>query len=225
MKISPLELEAERIKENGLKAFKVFSSSDKAWEMKGRINLNPVFIRPPQPDEEKGPLPLAYVLEGEFPSYFADKPIPEKETKKDDEKKDDEKEDKEEEKPAQKKPDVDLSKIEEEGEFLSKGKPGRIFVMASSEMLKDTVLDEEGRSPNAMFVMNVLDFMNNREEIADMRSKEQLFNPLDDTEAGTKTFVKSFNIVGLPVLVVLFGLMVWFRRHSRKKRIQMMFQK
>jgi ABC-2 type transport system permease protein len=220
MKISPLELETERIKENGLKALKVFSSSDKAWEMKGRINLNPLFIRPPQPGEEKGPLPLAYVLEGEFPSYFAGKPIPAKETKKDDEKKD-----KKEEKPAEKKPDVDMSKIEGEGEFLSKGKPGRIFVMASSEMLKDSVMDEEGRSPNAMFVMNVLDFMNNREERADMRSKEQLFNPLDETEVGTKTFVKSFNIVGLPVLVVIFGLMVWFRRHSRKKRIQMMFQK
>jgi hypothetical protein len=29
----------------------------------------------------------------------------------------------------------------------------------------------------------------------------------------------------LPVLVVLFGLLVWFRRHTRKKQIQMMFQK
>jgi hypothetical protein len=73
--------------------------------------------------------------------------------------------------------------------------------------------------------MNVLDFLNDREEIAVMRSKEQRFNPLDDTGAGVRTFVKSFNIGGLPVLVVLFGLAVWFRRHSRKKRIQMMFQK
>jgi hypothetical protein len=76
-----------------------------------------------------------------------------------------------------------------------------------------------------MFIMNILDFLNNREDIALMRSKEQRFNPLDDTEAGTKTFVKSFNVAGIPVVVVLFGLLVWFRRHSRKKRIQMMFQK
>jgi hypothetical protein len=92
-------------------------------------------------------------------------------------------------------------------------------------MLKNSMLDEAGRSPNAMFIMNVLDFLNNREETALMRSKEQLFNPLDDTDAGTKTFVKSFNIAGLPVLVILFGILVWFRRHSRKKQIQMMFQK
>ena len=49
--------------------------------------------------------------------------------------------------------------------------------------------------------------------------------PLEDTQAGIKTFVKAFNIAGLPILVVIFGLGVWFRRHSRKKHIQMMFQK
>ena len=92
-------------------------------------------------------------------------------------------------------------------------------------MLKDNMLDEKGRSPNAVFIMNVLDFMNNREDIAVMRSKEQQFNPLADTGAGTRTLVKSFNIAGLPVLVVLFGLLTWFRRASRKKRIQMMFEK
>jgi hypothetical protein len=58
-----------------------------------------------------------------------------------------------------------------------------------------------------------------------MRSKQQHLNPLADTGSGTKTLVKSFNIAGLPVLTVLFGLAVWYRRHSRKKRIQMMFQK
>ena len=39
-----------------------------------------------------------------------------------------------------------------------------------------------------------------------------------------KTFIKTFNIVGLPVLVILFGLFIWMRRHSRKKQIQMIFQ-
>jgi ABC-type uncharacterized transport system involved in gliding motility auxiliary subunit len=219
MKISPLELDEERIKGSGLNAIKLFSSSDKSWEMSGRINLNPMFIRPPQSSDEQQSLPIAYILEGEFPSYFAGKPIPERKEENPESEKEDAKE------PEEKKPDIDLSKIEGEGGFLSKGKAGKIFLMASSEMLKDNMLDEKGRSPNAMFIMNVLDFMNNRKEIALMRSKEQRFNPLDDTEAGTKTFVKSFNVAGLPVVVVLFGLLVWFRRHSRKKRIQMMFQK
>jgi ABC-type uncharacterized transport system involved in gliding motility auxiliary subunit len=218
MIISPLALNTERIKENGLHALRLFSSSEKSWEMKGRINLNPMFIRPPPSADEQKSLPLAYILEGEFPSYFAGKPIPEKKSETGDSEKEAP------EKSTKRKPDVDLSKIESEGEFLSMGKPGRIFLMATSEMLKDNMLDEQGRTPNAMFIMNVLDFLNDREDVAVMRSKEQRFNPLQDTQGGTRTFVKSFNIAGLPVLVVLFGLLVWFRRHTRKKQIQMMFQ-
>jgi ABC-type uncharacterized transport system involved in gliding motility auxiliary subunit len=219
MKISPLTLNTESIEEHGLHAIRLFSSSEKSWEMKGRINLNPMFVRPPQSDDEQKSLPLAYILEGTFPSYFSGKPIPEKRAEEDDSEKEEPKESK------KKSAAVDLSKIESEGEFLSRGKSGRIFLMASSEMLKDNILDEQGRTPNAMFIMSVLDFLNDRQDVAIMRNKEQRFNPLQDTQGGTKTFVKSFNIAGLPVLVVLFGLSVWFRRHTRKRRIQAMFHK
>jgi ABC-2 type transport system permease protein len=223
MKISPLGLDADRLKQNGLEAHKVFSSSEKSWEMKGRIDLNPMLMRPPQSADELASYPLAYVLEGEFPSYFAGKDIPEKIPEEESEENRGPGEEGEEQEAA-KKPQVDLSNIEGEGQFLAKGKRGKIFVMAASEMLKDNVLDDKGRTPNAMFIMNVLDFLNNREEIAVMRSKEQRFNPLHDTSGTVKAFVKSFNVAGLPVLVVVFGLSVWLRRRARKRRIQFMFQ-
>jgi ABC-type uncharacterized transport system involved in gliding motility auxiliary subunit len=187
--------------------------------MSGRINLNPMFIRPPQSGDEQRSLPLAYLLEGEFPSYFTGKPIPEKKPMGEPPEK------KEGEGATEKKTDAELSKIKGEPEIPSKGKPGKILLVASSEMLNDNLLDAKGKSPNAMFVMNLLDYLNNREDIAVMRSKVQRFNPLRDTGAAIKTFIKSLNIVGPPVLVVLFGLMVWYRRHSRKKRIHMMFQR
>jgi len=215
IKTSPLELEKKRIDENGLKAHKLFASSEKSWEMRGRINLNPMFIHPPPVDEQQS-LPLAYILEGKFPSYFAGKPIPEKKPA------DSEKPD--EEQPADK-PDADLAKIERKGEIITEGRSAKIFLMASSEVLRNNLLDEEGRSSNATFIMNVLDVLNNRDEIAVMRSKEQRFNPLVETRPAIKTFVKSFNIAGLPVLVVAFGLLVWFRRHSRQKNIRTIFQK
>jgi ABC-type uncharacterized transport system involved in gliding motility auxiliary subunit len=56
-----------------------------------------------------------------------------------------------------------------------------------------------------------------------MRSKQQSLNPLHKLGAQVKTFVKTANIAGLPVLVVIFGLLVWLWRQRRKKRIQMMF--
>lgn len=216
IKISPLELDSERVAENGLKAHKLFTSSEKSWEMREPINLNPMFIRPPQSRDEQQSLDLAYILEGRFPSYFDGKPVPEREESEKDLTKTNS---------GKEKSEVDLSKIEPEGEFLTKGRNGRIFLMASAEMLKDNILDVRGSNPNTTFILNVVDFLNNRQDIAVMRSKEQRFNPLDDTGAGTKTFIKSFNIVALPILVNLFGLLVWFRRHSRKKSIQMMFQK
>lgn len=222
IKASPLALDQELLKKNGITAHEVFSTSEKSWEMKGRINLNPMFIRPPASDDEKQSFALAYVLEGAFPSAFAGKPVPEKPAKKED--KNDKGEKAASVSKTEEKAEKDLSKIKGQGEVLSKGQPAKIFVMASSEMLTDNMLDEQGRTPNAMFIMNVLDFLNGREHIAVMRSKQQRFNPLDETSAGVKTLVKTFNIVGLPVLVVLYGLLVWFRRHQRKRQIQLMFQ-
>lgn len=109
--------------------------------------------------------------------------------------------------------------------FRAQSRPGRIFIMGSSESLKNNLIDEDGQSPNAMFILNVLDALNDREQIAVMRSKIQRFNPLADAGAAKKTLVKMLNVVGLPVMAALFGVLVWMRRISRKKRIQMMFQR
>ncbi len=219
LKASPLGLDEKRIDEHGLKATKLLASSEKSWEMSGRISLDPRFIHPPSGDEMQS-MPLAYMLEGEFPSYFEGKPIPEKEAGAPDEE-----EEKKDEKAPVEKPDETLLKIKGEGEIITKGKPGKIFIMATSEVLKNTMVDEEGRSSNATFMMNLLDALNNRNEIAVMRSKEQRFNPLAETTPAVKTIIKAFNIAGLPVLVVAFGLIILFRRHSRQKTIRLMFQK
>ena len=227
--ISPLELDTERLAANGLKARQLVASSEKSWEMSGRITLNPMFIQPPPSKEEMHSKPLAYILEGEFPSYFADKPIPIKEPDKN------EADDKGDAAPAQQsssnsgsgtgtQSETDISKIVTNGQFIAKGKPGKVFLMASADMLKDNLIDANGRGPNATYILNVIDYLNDREDIAIMRGKEQRFNPLNETKAGTKTFVKTLNIIGLPALVVFFGIGVWFRRHTRKKNIRLMFR-
>ncbi|MDH4203921.1 MAG: Gldg family protein [Desulfobacteraceae bacterium] len=223
VKISPLELDEAQISKNNLKAVKLFTSSEKSWEIGKNISLNPMFLPPPPSDDEKQSFPLAYIVEGEFPSYFAGKSIPEK--KSPDENTDTQEKKESTSEPAEKKTQIDMAKIKSQGETISKGKPAKIFLMASAEMLKDNVLDPEGDSPNDMFILNTIDALSHRENIAVMRSKVLSFNPLNDTGSLTKTFVKTFNIAGLPVLLVFLGLFVWLRRHSRKKRIQMMFQK
>jgi ABC-type uncharacterized transport system involved in gliding motility auxiliary subunit len=229
IKISPLELDSERLTANGLKATQLVASSEKSWEMSGRITLNPMFIQPPSTKEEMQSKSLAYILAGEFPSYFDGKPVPLKES---DEKTPDDKENEaakqttsNEASDTGTRSEIDISKIVTDGQFIAKGKPGKIFLMASADMLKDNVLDAGGMGPNATYMLNVIDYLNGREDIAVMRGKEQRFNPLDDTKAGTRMFVKTLNIIGLPAFMVLFGIAVWFRRHARKKNIQMMFHK
>ena len=72
--------------------------------------------------------------------------------------------------------------------------------------------------------MNVIDVLNNREDIALMRSKIQSFNPLTVKDEQLRMLVKAFNIAGLPVIVVAFGLLMWIKRTTRKRRIEALFQ-
>jgi len=224
LKNSPLELDKAQLAKSGIKAIKLFASSERSWEMAGNINLNPMFISPPTSKEEMKSQPLAYLLSGEFTSYFAGKPIPEKPVENKD--KTPEADDgKNPEPTAEKTVREDPLKIQDKGSVISKGKPGKVLLVGSSELLRDTIISQEGRSPNAIFIMNAVDYLNERENIAVMRSKEQRFNPLAETGSTLKTAVKAINIAGLPLMVVLFGLIVWGRRHARKKTIQMMFMK
>ncbi|MDI9541518.1 MAG: hypothetical protein QM310_01355, partial [Pseudomonadota bacterium] len=123
------------------------------------------------------------------------------------------------------KPAASISGIEGTGKLASSVRPGRIFVIGTSHMLRNNVLDAEGQSPNSAFVMNVLDVLNDREDMAFMRSKVLSFNPLNDPQVQTKMFIKSFNIAGLPVIVVGAGLLMLLRRHIRRSRIEQMFSR
>lgn len=225
--VSPVDVNQKRIDENKLKAVKLFSSSNRSWEMKDMVNMNPMFMKPPTSDKDMQSLPLAYILEGVFKSSFAGKPIPEKQAS-----------------PAgegtarqvsaqgadaEMKPaaaQAGVSKIEQSGAFLPQSsKPGKIFVIGSSQMLSNNILDAEGVTPNSTFVMNILDVLNDRLDISLMRSKTLSINPLEETQAQTKMYIKTFNIAGVPALVVCSGLFVWARRRYRKKQIELMFAK
>ncbi len=217
---SPVEVDDQKLKNNGLTADRLFSSSEKSWEMTGRIDLNPVYISPPKDDSQFKSVPMAYVVEGPFPSYYADKAIPEKQA---DVKTDDPAQKGEDKKDEQKDSGIDMSAIKSGDVTIKRGKPGKIFVIGTSEILKDNVIDPEGNTPNSQFVMNVIDYLNGRGNIAVMRSKTQRFNPLQEVAPGARTAIKGVNIAGLPVLVVIAGIIVWGRRSARKRMIQKIF--
>jgi ABC-2 type transport system permease protein len=224
LKTSPLALDMTKLKANQIAAHTLFTSSDQSWEMGEPVNLHPLMIQPPVSEEKFQKYTLACLLEGEFPSYFADRPIPDKVTATD--KTTDEtpnKQGKQKPPSGHADPAGPSARITGEDAVIKIGKPGKILLIASSEVLKNSLLDEEGKSANATFLLNVLDTLNGREDTAVLRAKVQQLNPLRETGPGLKAFVKFFNMIGLPVMVVLAGMIVWALRHSRKRNIQAEF--
>lgn len=210
LNISPVEITAGE--KSGVRASSLFSSSGTSWTVSENINLyNPAGIYPPSSADRRS-YDLAVLLEGELPSYFEGKPIPlrpQSEVENEDES-----------------PRMSLGEdgATEEMGFTNRAEAGRIFVAAGSAILADNVLDAAGVSPNAMLIRNVIDYLNGREDYALMRSKGQGFNPLEKVDKQTRTFLKGFNILVLPLLTVLFGLVMWFRWKSRKKKIALLFR-
>ena len=217
LKVSPLELKEDALAAAGLTGDVVFSSSDESWEMSDRIDFSPWALQPPEDPAEMESFPLAVLISGEFPSWFAGKPVPEKPSP--------EVEEADSTAAADVSGELGTDLVTGEGAVIEKGRPGKIFLITSSEILGNNILDEAGASTQATFILNVIDHLNGRDAYADMRGKSQRFNPLRDSGAGARTFVKTLNIAGLPVLVVALGILVWARRSGRKRRIQAMFAK
>lgn len=213
MQISPLELVNDNIDKDKIVVTKLLSSSDESWLMQGNINLNPMFITPPESKDEMKSYDLAYLLEGSFTSFYKGKAIPEKELGEKDIK--EENKDPEEQKT--------LKGFTAKNIFLETSKPVKLFILPCSQMLQDNMLDPQGRSTNSTFILNIIDHLNNEDKIAQLRSKQQTLNPIADTTPFDRRLIKAFNIIVLPVLVILFGLLVLARRTSRKKKIARRF--
>jgi ABC-type uncharacterized transport system involved in gliding motility auxiliary subunit len=232
MQVSPLSLMPDNIDAGRVTATRLLSSSKESWLMKDNINLNPMFISPPESSGEMTSYDLAYLLEGTFTSYFKDKPVPEKETGETDIPGSGENADNSEGPdsspldPADVKPasHADSPEVVAENRILETSRPAKIFVLGCSQMLMDNMLDPEGRTTNATFILNAIDHLNGEDEIAAMRSKQQTLNPLNSTTPMVRGVIKSLNIAGLPLLVCVFGLAVWMAGKARRKRIANQFK-
>ena len=210
---SPVKVNAEA--PAGISPVVLFSSSPQSWVMKDDINLyNPTTIQPP-PEGDRLSQQAAALAAGTLTSYFKGRSIPEPPD-------------------PEEPPDQDEATTEEGStsftadqvspqEALIESGGGKVFVLGSSTLLMDNVLDEGGSSSNATFLLNLVDVLSGREDYARMRSKGQTHSPLEETSATVKRFVKGFNIVGLPILMALLGIIVWLRGLSRKRRIELLF--
>ncbi|MDY6970205.1 MAG: Gldg family protein, partial [Spirochaetota bacterium] len=202
-KVSSVNVNKKKIEEKGNKETILVSSSDQSWLMKGRINYMPWGMSPPR-DSKMTKYNLAVLLSGDFESYFKNKPIPQMKPKDDDKKK---------KKPAKASPvsrDIQKKSV----------KPVNIIVIGTSEITTSNVVDPNGKSPNSIFLHNLVDYLAGNYGFPEMRTKGLEYNPLKDADDSVKFILKSLNIAGLPIIIIIIGFVIWRRRIARKSIIK-----
>ena len=176
--------------QDGINRYALFRSS----ELSGSRTI-PVDISPEkqytQSDFGESLLPLAAVLTGRFSSLFADRPIP-----------------------VYTGPDT--TSETQPSEFLDYGlEDSRLVVVGSGTFITD---DFRRNQSAFVFLMNLADWLTQDEGLIAIRSRGATIRTLDPVTDNTKALLKYLNIAGMPLLVIIFGIVRWQFRRSLRKR-------
>ena len=182
----------------------LFSSSENAWfSTIENLTMSPQKI---YPTGEFNSYNLGVVKDGDFSSYFANKEIPKKDIKDSD---------------GIEETEV-LDGVLESESMIKTSTKGKIVVLGSSDMLTDSILSNNYPS-NILFIQNTIDYLSGRGDYTLMRSKGVFHRPMRETTSGLRNFIKYFNIVGLPLLVAIIGLISYLFWINKKKKVKAIF--
>lgn len=142
--------------------------------------------------EKKGPFHLAYLVEGAIPSAFDGPPG------------------------ADKTGDAQL--FDSASHLKEANGKGRLVVISSAATLSDNMLQRY--QENALFAANLMDSLVLGDELLGIRSAPVTSRPLKNLNDAQKSFIRWANVLGVPLLVALFGLLMWFLRGQRRQALQ-----
>jgi gliding-associated putative ABC transporter substrate-binding component GldG len=82
--------------------------------------------------------------------------------------------------------------------------------------------NEEAKPPkdNITFFINMVDYLADDVGLSQIRGKDASEAPIEEVSDATKKFVKYFNLIFPPVIVLLVGFYTWNKRKIRKKTLQ-----
>jgi gliding-associated putative ABC transporter substrate-binding component GldG len=166
-------------------------STESSWLQKGFYLLDPQqqFIKP---GTQLQSYLLAAAATGKFTSFFADKPVP----------------------PAEKQADGTEAPVQKE--TIKESPETRIVVVGNSRFITNDVLGQF--DDNQVFFLNLIDWLTLGEQLIGIRSRGATDRPLRETTEYQKTLVKSLNMFGVPLVVVLFGIVRFYVKRRNKKR-------
>jgi ABC-2 type transport system permease protein len=202
LKTSSIEIDDSVHAANDIKSKILVSSSPESWLISGRIDLSPYNVEIP-PVEQLQSYPLAVLLEGKFPSHFSNG-----------------------------KPDIEgelSSSITVEKHLSEAIAESKIAVISTSEITSGNLQDINNNDPrqrfvynNALFLHNLVDYMNGLDDVPQMRSKGIESN-LKEVSETSKNVFKIVNIMALPLLSIIIALLVLRLRITRRKKIERRF--
>jgi hypothetical protein len=153
---------------------------------------------------DHGPYTLGVLLSGKFPTAFPDgppavrPPAPDAGA---------------EGATPQSAPQFDASKQVKQGNGQ-----GRLIVLSSAQALNDNRLQQF--QENALFLANSVDMLAFGDQLLGIRSTPVTQRPLVQLTDAQKQFARWGNVLGVPVLLSLFGLLLWVLKGKRRAALQ-----
>jgi gliding-associated putative ABC transporter substrate-binding component GldG len=185
---SPLELQAPE----GVEGEPLFSTTPEAWSMRDSFTVNPdtPYLFEREAAETKGQKIMAAALTGTFPGWFAGRPRPRREGS------------------GEALPDMP-----------AETRPSRIIVIGDTDMATGLISITQGRR-NLDFLLQAVDWLGNDDDIIGIRGRDSQMGRLDKIsdpvkEISVMRFAQILNVVVVPLLVILLGIGVAWRRKAR----------
>lgn len=185
---SHLELQAPE----SVEAVPLFTSTDEAWTMKDSFFTNPdvAYLFERDASETKGKKIMAAALSGVFPSWFAGAPKPRREGSED-----------------------------ELPDMPAEARPSRIVVIGDTDMASSLMSAALGQR-NLNFLLQAVDWLGNDDDIIGIRGRSAQLGRLDlipdpQKRAGLMRFAQILNVIVIPLMVIILGIVVGWRRKLR----------
>ena len=79
---------------------------------------------------------------------------------------------------------------------------------------------QQGQRDGRLFFLNTVDWLTLGDELINIRSHGATDRPLKEISESEKFFLKFISIAGVPLLVVVFGLVRFFLRRRAKRLVE-----
>ena len=190
---SSLEVTAKE----GVTATPLAKTSEFGQTIQGYYNLMPNF---PIPDTEAQAYPVAVALEGTFKSFYTNKEVPPIAT-------DAPVSGEDSETPAS-------VQAEETRTTITESAQTQIAVVGTAQFLTQM------RPDGVNFFLNTVDWLTLGDALIGIRSQTITNRPLREASEIEKNLIKYLCIVGIPLLVVIFGLVRYFLKSRAKRMVE-----